>query len=682
MTFKLLQTAEVINATGDDTTALSSLFTLTATSNPAYLVVTALDRNEYMAGSSGATGSFSGNGNTLQFGSLGAGTDGRGAGIVFTWQASTRQYVNATYGSLSQLGYTISTNTHDVTNISFFGATSLATAQQYASNAYAMMQVDASGYLGSTTFVTDPNFAGTVPAQATPDSIAATALSMVGQAWNDQGCWTLASTIAAESGAGLPVQSTALQIPGVANGEWTVVYNGPSGASSNWASLVTTGDVVVFASSASSGHITTCVSGTGATAMLVDNITYVGQNGAITNSANDGSANDVTIQAPHLASQEFAGLAARNVVIYALDTPVITDKVSSETIATNGTVALSTLFAATDPAHKSITSYQVYDTSGAETLLVGKTAQANLSETSPLTVNSLSTVTLLASAASSTDTLDVRASNGTYWGDWQSLAVTALAPPPKPPTVGTPTPAQTWQQGTNVTLKLPATLFKDPQNSALTYSASGTHSTALPSWLSFDPSTNSFSGAVPAGLEKFSVVVTATDALGASASETFTVTVPAAAPKLTDPFGTQHIGTNSAFSFALPSDSFTDPQGQALTLKATLASGAALPSWLIFTAASGTFSGTSLKTTQTVQVKVTATDTGSLSASETFAIATAPATGTASGFSLADWSPALSTTLSQNNAHSSGVSVSALGALGGLLLDIGHHGVEGIWSHT
>jgi hypothetical protein len=248
--------------------------------------------------------------------------------------------------------------------------------------------------------------------------------------------------------------------------------------------------------------------------------------------------------------------------------------------------------------------------------------------------------------------------------------------------VATPTANQTWQQGSNVNLKLPATLFKDPQNSALTYSASGTHSTALPSWLSFNPSTNSFSGTVPAGLEKFSVVVTATDALGASASETFTVTVPAAAPAVTNPLGAEHIAANSAFSFALPSNSFTDPQGETLTLKATLSSGAALPSWLKFTAATGTFSGTSLKTTQTVEVKVTATDSSSLSASETFAVATAPAAGTASGFSLADWSPVIATTLSQNDAHSSGVSLSALGSLGGILLDIGSHGVEGIFSHA
>ena len=76
------------SAIGSVSIGLSQMFTVTAGStNPAYLVLTALDRNEYTAGASGATGSLSGNGHTLGLSSLGG--DGRGAGIVFTYQAST-----------------------------------------------------------------------------------------------------------------------------------------------------------------------------------------------------------------------------------------------------------------------------------------------------------------------------------------------------------------------------------------------------------------------------------------------------------------------------------------------------------------------------------------------------------------------------------------------------------------
>ena len=118
----------------------------------------------------------------------------------------------------------------DVTNLSLFGTSNLSLATSYAANAYGMMQVDASGYLGSATVVTQPKFTGGVPAQATPNSIAAVADSFVGQAWNMDGCWVLASTIAAEAGASLPVQSTAIGLPGQANGEWIVAFNGPAGA--------------------------------------------------------------------------------------------------------------------------------------------------------------------------------------------------------------------------------------------------------------------------------------------------------------------------------------------------------------------------------------------------------------------------------------------------------------------
>src|SRR5208282_1146905 len=91
---------------------LSQMFTETASSgNPAYLVLTALDRNEYTAGASGATGSFSGNGHTLSLANIGG--DGRGAGIVFTYQASTGRYYNSTYGYLDQLTYGAPGSWHD-----------------------------------------------------------------------------------------------------------------------------------------------------------------------------------------------------------------------------------------------------------------------------------------------------------------------------------------------------------------------------------------------------------------------------------------------------------------------------------------------------------------------------------------------------------------------------------------
>ena len=245
----------------------------------------------------GATGSLTGDGATLDLSSVGG--DGRGTGIVFTYQASTGEYYNSTYGYLNQIDLQQSSSAGDVTNLSLFGTSSLTLANAYATNADAMMQVDTAGYLGSATVVTQPDYTGTVPSQATPDSIVAAADSFVGEAWNMDGCWVLASTIAAEAGAGLPVQSTLVGLPGKPNGEWIVAFNGPAGQSGNWQSMVTAGEMIVIETASGGGHITTCVSGSGSSAMLVDNITYVNGSGQVVNRAGDGSSDDIIVSAPH-----------------------------------------------------------------------------------------------------------------------------------------------------------------------------------------------------------------------------------------------------------------------------------------------------------------------------------------------------------------------------------------------
>ena len=615
---------------GAQTLSLSQFFNVTtAGANPQYLVVNALDRNEYTVTANHDAGSFSGNGATLDLASIGS--DGRGAGIVFTWQASSGQYVNATYGTLSQLTFTASDSASDVTNISLFGTNSAAVAQQNASNAYALMQADPAGYIGSATVTTQPNFSGTVPTQATPDGIAAIAASFVGDAWNCDGCWVLASTIAAEAGAGLPIESTAIGIAGRANGEWAVVYNGPAASNSNWQSMVTTGDIVCIGTPGGGGHITTCVSGSGSTAMLVDNITYENARGQITNSANDGSASDIIMAPPHPASQEWSGVAANLVVIYALDTPDITDKITTDALNIGTSVLLSTLFNESDPTGRAVREYQAYNTNSADNILLGKVVEDANSASSAVSATSLALLSLEAGAGVTTDTLEVRAYNGSYWGDWQSLAVNVIV---QAPVLAAQTPGQTWTQGQHVDFVLPSTVFTDPQHQALSYTASGAGQSGLPSWLSFNPATRAFTGTVPGGLEQFSVAVTATDTVGLSTSETFAVNVPAAALAVAMHTATQTWAEGSAVSFALPSGTFTDPQGESLTYKATQANGAALPNWLQFNSATLTFSGTAPSGAAVLGLKVTATDTSNLSVYEVFSASIAHE---AAGFVLGDW---------------------------------------------
>jgi phage-related protein len=603
---------------------LSEMFTVTpASDNPAYVVLTALDRNEYTATSTGATGSLSGNGHTLDLKNIGG--DGRGAGIVFAYQASTGRYYNSSYGYLDQLTYTSSGSPNDVTNLSLFGTNSLTLANAFASNAPAMTQLDAAGYIGSATVATQPHDTGTVPSQATPASITAAADSFAGHAWNMDGCWVLASSIAAEAGAGLPVQSTLVGLPGEANGEWIVAFNGPSGQSGNWQSMVTAGEMIVFEPAGGGGHITTCVSGSGSTALLVDNVTYINGSDQVTNLANDGSSADIVVASPHPASQEFSGVSASSVVIYELDTPIVTAAAATESLGFLATLSLGSLFSATDPASKAITSWQVYDTASSDSLVVGGSGYGDHAASDALTAATLSAVSLLAGSAAVTDTLEVRAYNGSYWGDWTSLsvAIAGSAPPaPSAPLLETQTANQTWKDGQAISLVLAAGTFQDPQSETLTYTATLANGQALPSWLLFSPATQTFTGTPPATAQTLAIKVTATDTSGLSASETFSATV-IAPPELTAQTPAQVWSEGSVHTLAVPANTFTDPQGESLSYAAALSNGQALPGWLAFNASTDTFSGTAPNTAQTVTVAVTATDTSGLSAIDVFSIAVA-----------------------------------------------------------
>ena len=402
-----------------ETVSLSQRLALSGASNPGYLIVNGYDRNEYTVASSGTTGSFTGNGHTLAFSAIGG--DARGAGIVFSLNTSTGRYFNSTYGYWDQLTYTASTSVGDVTSISLFGATKANVANLNAANAISLAQNDAPGYLGTLAVVSPTSFTGVVPAQATPFSIAAIAQTFVGATCNRDGCWTLASTISAEAGASLPVQS-AVNMAGAANGEWMVAYNGPAGSTGDWASSVRTGDMVGFITAAGTGHITTIVSGAGSTAMVIDNATIVDAQGNIRNSANDGSPKDVVIQAAHAASQEWAGVSASSVVIFRLDTPVVATLQATLNVAAGGTANLASVFTAADPAGKPITSYQAYTTTASDWFTVNGTPVAAASAATAVTASSLSNIAFDRGASNVADDVMVRAYNGSFWGDWTKIS--------------------------------------------------------------------------------------------------------------------------------------------------------------------------------------------------------------------------------------------------------------------
>ena len=90
----------------------------------------------------------------------------------------------------------------------------------------------------------------------------------------------------------------------------------------------------------------------------------------------------------------------------------------------------------------------------------------------------------------------------------------------------------------------------------------------------------------------------------------------------------QSATAGTAFSYAFPDTTFTDPDtGDTLSYTATKADDTALPTWLAFAASTRTFSGTpQAADIATVSVKVTASDGNGGSVSDTFDITVAPDT--------------------------------------------------------
>jgi Ca2+-binding RTX toxin-like protein len=83
------------------------------------------------------------------------------------------------------------------------------------------------------------------------------------------------------------------------------------------------------------------------------------------------------------------------------------------------------------------------------------------------------------------------------------------------------TAGQTWTQGSHVSLALGADVFIEASGKTLSYAAAQANGQALPSWLTFNAATTTFSGTVPGWMQTLSLKVTATDTSALSCSETF-----------------------------------------------------------------------------------------------------------------------------------------------------------------
>jgi len=109
------------------------------------------------------------------------------------------------------------------------------------------------------------------------------------------------------------------------------------------------------------------------------------------------------------------------------------------------------------------------------------------------------------------------------------------------------------------------------------------------------------------------------------AAQSFVLAPSNRAPRLTRSMENQAAREDSPFSVAI-GELFADEDGDPLVYAATLEGGAALPSWLSFDRDAGVLAGTPLQSdVGVITLRVTATDSGGISASDVFAVSIANA---------------------------------------------------------
>ncbi|MBE5212181.1 DUF4347 domain-containing protein, partial [Pectobacterium sp. FL63-S17] len=277
--------------------------------------------------------------------------------------------------------------------------------------------------------------------------------------------------------------------------------------------------------------------------------------------------------------------------------------------------------------------FSIGTVSGSSALLLGSTAQLRYvpdsanGETTTLSFKAWDQTSGSATVGDSKGLADTSTSGGSSAFSTNSAQVSLVVTSVNDaPTIDSTVSSQSATKDAVFSFTVPVDTFVDVDNGeVLTLSATQSDGSALPSWLSFNPATGTFSGTpTNADIGNLTIRITATDSSNASVSTTFGLAVndnnnpPVVSTSIAD----QTIAQNDNLSFSVSTGTFTDPDvGDTLTLSATLADGSALPSWLSFNPATGTFSGTpSNGDVGNLSIRVTATDGSNAAASATFAL--------------------------------------------------------------
>ncbi len=188
------------------------------------------------------------------------------------------------------------------------------------------------------------------------------------------------------------------------------------------------------------------------------------------------------------------------------------------------------------------------------------------------------------------------------------------------PIVQTAIEGQAIDEDSNWSFTVPEDTFSDIDGDTLTLTATLADGSELPAWLSFDSATQTFSGTPPQDFNgDIALSVTASDGeLEVSDSFNLTINPVNDAPIVVQKISDQTSDEDASWSYTIPASTFSDVDGDALTLTATLADGTELPAWLSFDSNTQTFSGTPPQDFNgDINLRVTASD-GELEVSEDF----------------------------------------------------------------
>lgn len=177
-------------------------------------------------------------------------------------------------------------------------------------------------------------------------------------------------------------------------------------------------------------------------------------------------------------------------------------------------------------------------------------------------------------------------------------------------------------QGDSFAVTLDSTWFVDPNGETFQFTLTQANGSVPPAWISLD--NGQITGISPTDFDgTISLVITATSTTG-SASRTLEIAVGTdnEAPQLDQGLVDVNVVEDTAIEFEVPSDAFTDPDGDSLALSATLSDGSPLPAWLSFDGT--TFTGTPPQDFNgALELTVTASD-GSLEVADSFVLTIDP----------------------------------------------------------